>query len=438
MIGITRLFKEGGPLTKQISLKADGTMFSDGSSCVMSRGRAERVRFETLAEFADIIHSMEPNEALALGVLRGGLPDQVTVTTQDRLSQMNGSAHVYLHVEDGGDVERFLRVLHERCWLAGFGWHMVGAGGQLLDRSIVDRMVYAPERLVFEGAPVLIAPLVQDHAARRPETYPGDAINTVEACPDLTILEKSRIKDAKAKSDHGLTPERAKVRDRFVAHHAERLVKRSGMTEAQARLIIIRQCEGVILPDLELEWDNEEFAGSTVADVLANPAKFDGATLADPLEGIDYGRNKAKILRRADGTPWIYSLAHGRTTYELRYDAKAVEALVTEAPTEKAAEVFIAAALNSDLNDAQSDALKAQVVQKTGVGKQALNASVKAAKRDRDSQAAKEARQVLISSEAIRRGGACEEPGCGTVAPLHWHHIDPSTKSFWRAWITRS
>jgi hypothetical protein len=478
MIGITRLFKEGGPLTKQISLKPDGTMFSDGSSCVMSRGRAMRVRFDTLVEFADMIDGMEPNEALALGVLRGGLPDRVMVTTQDRLAQMNGSApadliarnadhivyeagvpalalididtkgmpdsvkrrikdvggfwnallrvvpamansgrvirkststgisrsdsaekmtgsngmHVYLHVEDGGDIERFLRTLHERCWLAGLGWHMVGAGGQLLDRSLVDRMVYAPERLVFEGAPVLVAPLVQDQSARRPETYPGDTLNTVEACPDLTILEKSKIADAKAKSDHGLTPERAKARDRFVAQHAERLVKRSGMTEEQARRVIIRQCEGVILPDLELEWDDDDFAGCTVADVLANPARFDGATLADPLEGIEYGRNKAKILRRPDGSPWIYSLAHGRTTYLLRYDARALEALLVAATPEKTAEVFIAAALNADLNDAQSDALKAQVVQKSGVGKQALNASIKAAKRDLDAQTAKEAR----------------------------------------------
>lgn len=489
MIGITRLYKDGGPLTKQISLKPDGTMFSDGSSCVMSRGRAQRVRFETLAEFADIIDSMEPHEALALGVLRGGLPDQVVVTTQDRLAQMNGSApgdliarnaehivyeagipalalididtkgmpaavkkriveaggfwnallrvvpamasvgrvirkststgisrsdsaekmtgsngmHVYLHVEDGGDVERFLRVLHERCWLAGLGWHMVGAGGQLLDRSLVDRMVYAPERLVFEGAPVLIAPLVQDHAARRPETYQGDALDTIEACPDLTILEKSRLRDVKAKSDHGLTPERAKVRDRFVAHHAERLVKRTGMTEEQARRVIIRQCDGVILPDLELEWDDEDFAGCTVADVLADPARFDGATLADPLEGIDYGRNKAKILRRSDGSPWIYSLAHGQTTYLLRYDARAVEKLVTDAVPEKAAEVFIAAALNADLDDAQSDALKAQVVKKSGVGKQALNASVKAAKRDRDSQTIKEARNKRIAERRDAR-----------------------------------
>lgn len=73
--------------------------------------------------------------------------------TGEKLPGSNG-LHIYSLVQDGGDVERFLRTMHDRCWLRGFGWYMVGAGGQLLERSIVDRMVYAPERLVFEGAPV--------------------------------------------------------------------------------------------------------------------------------------------------------------------------------------------------------------------------------------------------------------------------------------------
>jgi hypothetical protein len=77
-------------------------------------------------------------------------------------------AHLYLSVRDVSDSARFLRALHDRCWLAGFGWMMVGAGGQVLERSIVDRMVGAPERLVFEGAPVLVYPLAQSVEARRP------------------------------------------------------------------------------------------------------------------------------------------------------------------------------------------------------------------------------------------------------------------------------
>ena len=40
---------------------------------------------------------------------------------------------------DGGDTERFLKTLHDRCWLAGLGWHLIGKAGQLLDRSIIDR-----------------------------------------------------------------------------------------------------------------------------------------------------------------------------------------------------------------------------------------------------------------------------------------------------------
>ena len=59
---------------------------------------------------------------------------------------------------------------------------------------------------------------------------------------------------------------------------------------------------------------------------LVDPDKFEGATLADPLEGIEYGICKAQIMRRADGTIWIDRFAHGRTVYELKIDAAAVRA----------------------------------------------------------------------------------------------------------------
>ena len=76
--------------------------------------------------------------------------------------------HVYVEVKDGRDIERFLRALHDRCWLAGLGWMMVSTSGALLERSIVDRMVGGPERLVFESGPVLVPPLQQDKESRRP------------------------------------------------------------------------------------------------------------------------------------------------------------------------------------------------------------------------------------------------------------------------------
>jgi hypothetical protein len=53
----------------------------------------------------------------------------------------SGGQHIFVAVRDGDDIERFLKSLHERRWLAGFGRFIVGAGSQLLERSIIDRMV---------------------------------------------------------------------------------------------------------------------------------------------------------------------------------------------------------------------------------------------------------------------------------------------------------
>ena len=45
--------------------------------------------------------------------------------------------HVYVAVKDGADSERFLRALHDRCWLAGLGWMMVSTNGALLELSLI-------------------------------------------------------------------------------------------------------------------------------------------------------------------------------------------------------------------------------------------------------------------------------------------------------------
>ncbi len=249
------------------------------------------------------------------------------VDTGERLPGSNG-LHVYVLVKDGADMDRFLKSLHARCWLAGLGWLMVGAGGQLLERSIVDRMVGAPERLVFEGAPVLDPPVAQDADGRRPILKTAVALDTVAACPPLTIADQASLREMHARQAHRLTTEVAKARDVFVTQQAQRLADRTGTEIDNATRIIGRQCDGVLLPDVALPFDDADLAGITVADVLADPARFEGATLADPPEGVEYGACKARIMRRANGTPWIHSFAHGRTVYEIKLDWRAVRAAV--------------------------------------------------------------------------------------------------------------
>jgi AAA domain-containing protein len=400
---ITIVAKDGGPLTKRISLSTDGSLMSDGSACVMSTGSAKRFVFEFAWELAELIGSLGPHEAIAAGRLREDLPSvPVRVTTKRKLNgatrpvtiartrdyidyrpaepafalldfdqkgmppavaarieevvglwaalisvipdldaaarvvrpstsaglyradtgeQLAGSGglHIYLAVCDGADIDRFLKTLHQRCWLAGLGWMMLGAGGQLLERSVVDRVVGTPERLIFEGAPVLIPPVTQDPARRWPDCVEGDLLNTVTACPALSPPEQRRYNDLLAAARAALAPDANKARSAFIARQAERLIARGVAPDVAVRTVE-RQCEGILLPDLVLPFDDGDLAGATVADVLADPARFEGETLADPLEGIEYGTGKAKIMRRADGSLLIHSFAHGRTVYELRRD----------------------------------------------------------------------------------------------------------------------
>jgi hypothetical protein len=82
----------------------------------------------------------------------------------------SGGRHIAIPVEDASDIDRFLRDLHDRCWLCGFGWGMVGAAGTFLERAIVDRSVGSPERLIFEGKPIIEKPLMQSGPRPKPMT----------------------------------------------------------------------------------------------------------------------------------------------------------------------------------------------------------------------------------------------------------------------------
>jgi hypothetical protein len=476
--------KKDGPLTKRISLTDDGSVFSDGSACIMSRGTARRVQINSVGHLATQINTLNSKQAIALGTLPANLPDEVEITTKAKL--LNGVArpnviartadaiiyckgepafalidtdskgmppavkakihelggywqallsvlpelrnvarvtrcstssglsrsdtggplpgsdnlHVYIAVKDGTDIDRFLRAFHVRCWLAGFGWMMVSKSGALLERSLVDRIVGGAERLVFESAPILVKPIRQDQDRRQSVAIEGSVLDTVMACPPLTIREKAKLDELKAKDAQRLEPEVAKVRAAYVEAKARELVARKpDMTMPAARRIIERQCHGVLLPDLALPFDEKEFAGCTVRDVLADPDRFVGATLADPNEGIEYGRGKAKILRRSDGALVIHSFAHGRTVYHLKLDAAAVRAAIEQADKDAAAKIFVDSAVTAFLDAQELEELSDLASKRSRAGKRTIDKMLKEAKQE---YAAKQARQARKRRAAAR------------------------------------
>jgi hypothetical protein len=258
--------------------------------------------------------------------------------------------HIYIPAVDGADAERFLKRLHERCWLSGLGWGMAGAGGQFLRRSLVDASVFGGERLVFEGQPILRAPMRQDLDLRRPIVTPGPAMDTRLACADLSIVENAKLGELVVAERKRLGPELGKLREAFIETHAELLVKRTGCKKDLAKAVIKRQCEGILLPDIALPFDDPDLDGCTVRDVLADPVRFVGETLADPLEGRDYGPCKARIMQRSDGTLWVKSFAHGRTVYEMKFDPASVRSAIEAAEPSDVVDVLAGMITGADLN----------------------------------------------------------------------------------------
>jgi hypothetical protein len=206
--------------------------------------------------------------------------------------------HLYLVVNDGADAKRYLYTLHDRAWLAGLGWHAVGKAGQLLDRSIVDRMVYAPERLMFEAAPDLEPPLAQ--RPRIAIVHDGGSLDTQASCPDLTASEKRKLDRLHAASASVLKPQAEKARTAFVDEIVAKAVER-GDDPDKAREAAKGLSNRTLLPSVALEFSNREIGTKTVADVRADPAQYIGKPLADPIEGVEYGSQTAKVLRRPSG-----------------------------------------------------------------------------------------------------------------------------------------
>jgi hypothetical protein len=353
-----------------------------------TKGMPEEVdqRITAAGGFWPALIGVLPDLATTARVIRPSTSTGIYDTvTGERHPGSNGQ-HIFLLARDGTDVERFLRTFHDRCWLAGLGWYLVGAAGQLLERAVCDRSVYAPERLVFEGPPVMVPPLAQDVSQRVPVVIQGDILDTRTACPPLTILEHAKLKDLRARAAVRLAPDSGRAKAAFVNVQASKIATRTGIPLEHAKRIVERQATGILLPDVVLEFDDQENAGATVGDILADPLRFEGATLADPLEGIAYGLCKAKVLLRSDGTPWIHSFAHGRTIYELRYNAKAIADAIAKAADEDVAAVYARMAARADLGKAEAEALRNAAAQRSGIGKRTLDAQVKQEQQERAEQ----------------------------------------------------
>jgi hypothetical protein len=166
------------------------------------------------------------------------------------------------------------------------GWYFIGSAGQFLERSIVDASVRFPERLVFEGAPLVVPPLIQDPAVRKALATEGEAIDSKIVIPPLTADEARQVAAAKEQARKALEPEAMLIRAAADHRLVDDLVQRTGVPHAVAMRQVAARHRGALSPDIQLVTDH--YGVVTVREILAEPERFVGETLCDPLEGPSY------------------------------------------------------------------------------------------------------------------------------------------------------
>ena len=320
----------------------------------------------------------------------------------------SGGMHIYLLVEDGADIPRALEALGKRLWLSGCGWLNVGSAGQVLVRSIVDPSVGSPERLVFEGAPIVEPPLAQDIDARRPSVAPGLAVDTRRAIPSLSEAEHGLLEQLRGAERRRIAAEVIAIRAAADLKLSREIADREGIPIEVARRQVAARHEGVLMPGIALVMDDDTLGRVTVADVLKNSEAFIGETLADPLEGSAYGRCKAMIMGdHQTGGIFINSFAHGGGRYRLCYDRPLLEETLRASDKKHVIEVFIAKDAQSYIGPDDVAALVDLVSKLSGIGKRPITQRLKQERdrRNREKQATMEAKRPS-SARPVHRAPA--------------------------------
>ena len=108
-------------------------------------------------------------------------------------------------------------------------------------------------------------------------------------------------------------------------------------------------------------------------------------------------------MRRADGTPWINSFAHGRTVYELRYGVAAVEKIIEKTADNELVRVFVRLVIGSDLEAEDRQRLRDVVSGRTGINKRTIDQAIAEARKEQAGRQTQEERDRRAANRHDQR-----------------------------------
>jgi len=260
-------------------------------------------------EFLGILGSLHPLLASCTKIIRHSSSAGI-YRDGDLLTTLN-KYHVYLPVDDLSKSPDLMTAIYKKLWLAGHGGIVLNAAGAPLDRSLVDRAVASPERLVFETAPAL-----HDGLERRvPETrvIEGDILNAEGVVISDDEIRESDQMIADAKEKHRNTPEAKKTRSEYLKRHTKKFQKK-GFSRADAENIVKSRMMGLLSLDDVVQTDD----GPITIKRLIEEGKQ--RYIADPLEPWKGSQKASFTPARGDDPAYIYSWLKGGQIYRIDQD----------------------------------------------------------------------------------------------------------------------
>lgn len=208
--------------------------------------------------------------------------------------------HCYLIIR--GDVDKFKDYLWYSCWAKGFGAVKLAADGSILSRTIFDKAVFSPERLVFETAPELEKGLFQEKA---------EALYVEGSVFDVAQMQDNIAKGKQIESDdkHKAKDPSKKKNEEYIQTHVRTLVKKGYSEKEAIEIVKARTGEyGVIYTtDIITLKDGTQLKAGDLT------KEHSGLYCLDPIEPNE----AAAVINITEEQKNIWSFLHGGKNFEI-------------------------------------------------------------------------------------------------------------------------
>jgi P4 family phage/plasmid primase-like protien len=225
--------------------------------------------------------------------------------------------HAFVFIHDASQIPESLEILHKRAVILGYGYPLITKAGVTLIRSLVDTAMKTSNQPCYEGGALLSKGITQDRKiSYRQHCDEPRYLNVVP----LSLEEDAEFEIKTKELTGSVSEEAAAVRAAWCEARGKTMVEK-GCEPQKVKAILDSALSGerpVLQADFEIYTDR--YGVKTVRELLADRAKYHGATCGDPLDPDD-GVGKAKIYTlNQEGRPAINSFAHGGSVYILEED----------------------------------------------------------------------------------------------------------------------